>query len=116
MGPESQKTCSVGALQECADSVGQRLQVGVVDQCARHPDWIAEEEALVENLPAAETAACDFPRQSIERDALPGATVRGAEVAVDIRQLGGIGEVGGGRGRHQRARTVELDNLDQARI
>ena len=42
--------------------------------------------------------------------------VRGGEVALKVRQLIGIGEVGGGRRRHQRARTVELDNLDQARI
>src|SRR5208337_973598 len=92
---------SVGALQEGAHSIGQRLQVGVVDQRARHPDRIAEEEALVENLPAAECAARDLPRQSIKRDALFRASIGGAEVALDIGQLGGICEVGGGRCRHQ---------------
>src|SRR5580704_18591980 len=114
--PDEERTWSVGAFQECAHSLYERLQIGVVDQGAGHPDGVAEEEALVENLAAAEGAAGDVPRQSIERDALFGGGVSGAEVVLDVRQLGGICEVGGGWGRHQRARAVELDDLDQARI
>src|SRR5271170_7645455 len=48
---------SVGTFQEGADAIGERLQVGVVDQRACHSDRVAEEEALVENLAAAECAA-----------------------------------------------------------
>src|SRR5580693_6255275 len=105
--PDEERTRSVGAFQECAHSLYERLQVGVVDQGACHPDGVAEEEALVEDLAAAEGAARYVPRQSIERDALFGGGVRRAEVALDIGQLGRICEVGGGWGRHQRARAVE---------
>src|SRR5208337_4678412 len=81
---------SVGTFQEGADAVGERLQVGVVDQRACHADGVAKEEALVEDLAAAECAARNLPRQSIERDALPGASVRGGEVALEVGQLGWI--------------------------
>src|ERR1017187_171264 len=107
---------SVGALQESTHAIDQRLQVGTIDQRTRHPDRIAEEKALIKNLPAAECAARDLPRQSIKRDALFGGRIRGCEVALDIRHLGGICEVARRRCLHQRARTVELDNLDHARI
>src|SRR5580698_1899876 len=107
---------SVGTFQECADAFRERFQVGVVDQGAGHADGVAKEEALIEDLAAAECAARDLPRQSIERDALAGAGVRGSEVALEVGQLGRICEVGRGRCRHQGARAVELDYLDHARI
>ena len=68
----------------------QRLQVGVVDQRARHPHRVAEKEALVEHLPAREGAARHIPRQAIERDALARIGAGGWIVPLDIADLMGL--------------------------
>ena len=84
----------VGARHEILDSLHQRRQVGVVDQRAGHPDRVAEEEALVEDLAAGEGAARDVPGQSIERDALARGGVGRGRSSARSRAASGICEVG----------------------
>ncbi len=75
----------------------------------------AEEEPLVQRLTAAETADADVVRQPEQRHTIAGFEVGKLEVTGHV--LGDfVGEVRLRRGRHQRARTQQLQDLDHARV
>jgi len=48
--------------EQLVDPIDVRLEVSVSDQRRGHPNGVAEEEALVENLAAAERTARNVPR------------------------------------------------------